>query len=167
MFELVFLLEDILRAKFLQLFRLNPNGFFSKKINPQNISKILQNFEYKILRGSLKLKIMHKHGLTIDEPLVYEDIIKDCFANPHRKKGQKFFKTNHILGHYPYNLNQDPEYWINLIDPPLRTKFNSTKVRLYQTDHFREKTYSNQEINKAEYISGLKKSSWCGPFRWD
>jgi len=65
------------------------------------------------------------HGLTIDEPLVYESIIKGCFSNPDRKNFPDFMKNKGWANAQLYNENESAEYWINLIKPELIQEFNS------------------------------------------
>lgn len=90
------------------------------------MKKLLGDLERNLEDKRYTLKNILWHGLTIDEPLVFENIIKSCFKNPDRKKFPDFFKNKGWWsGSLLYEQNESVEYWLDIIDPEITNKFNT------------------------------------------
>lgn len=101
------------------------------------------------------------HGLGLEEPLVYESIVRDCFNNPHRKKFPDFLKSLGRICKFDTE-NDNPEYWIAKIQPEITEKFNNQKINLYDTTRLTSRFEDEQG-----YLEAIKSSNWCGPYVWD
>ena len=74
------------------------------------MNKLEAELQKNLIDSAYALKIVHWHGLTVDEPLVFEKIIESCFDNPNRKKFPDFFKERGWIGSYSfYEQNESPE----------------------------------------------------------
>lgn len=117
------------------------------------------------------------HGLTIDEPLEVNEIIKSCYANPDRKKFPFFWtKTKYIpFGSYSLvsaKIYDNPAYFINKVnkDLPRSVKaFNLKQIRLqnlHDVCDFTECLKEGIKVDKNEYLESIKSSKWYGPYKW-
>lgn len=63
------------------------------------------------------------HGLSQDEPLIYQEIIKDCFNNLRRKNFPDFMMK---LGlQKMYTENESPDYWLGVLKHEVSEDFNN------------------------------------------
>lgn len=104
----------------------------------------------------------YSHGLSQDEPLILEEIIKQCFSNPERYSYPNFAKERGWENSI-YKLKDNPEYWINVLMPELIEQFNNAKIRLHDLDKINDKA----GINAYEFLDTISRSQWCGPYKYD
>ena len=114
------------------------------------------------------------HGLTQDEPLDLEMIIKSCYSNPWRRDVSDFpervatWKNTSL-----FKENDSADFFIEKINsqiPSCLKKFNSKQVRLYDTGCLWETVEDDadgEQISKESYLEAIKYSSWIGPFKYD
>ena len=100
------------------------------------------------------------HGLSNNEALNYERIIRSCFTNPDRKNFPDFSKK-YGSGIKIYQENEFPEYWINKLKIKLVNSFNSEKISLHETGRLKDQSSQNVSL----YLSTLNRSRWYGPYK--
>ena len=66
---------------------------FGKVNGVMDMEKLQNELEKNLEEKLYSLKNVIWHGLTIDEPLVFEGILNSCFKNPHRKKYPEYLKN--------------------------------------------------------------------------
>lgn len=122
-------------------------------------------------------------GLVKDEPLVFEKVIRSCFANPNRKNLPNFKNNNWLpsigLDEYvpdDYNLSEDyvtAEFLIdsvrNLI-PKAEQDFNKKNIRLHDPAFIWNSklcgALSDPSLGHKDLFEALSKSHWIGPYTY-
>ena len=80
--------------------------------------------------------------------MVYEKVIRSCFSNLDRKKYPNFMRErNWEEASSLHTINEEPEYWIDLINPQLQQEFNSSKIHLHNTRRLWEKTEKHETVD--------------------
>lgn len=102
-----------------------------------NLSKIRLELLENLQTGKFDLKEANiSHGLTLDKPLVLEEIIRRCYDNPGRKKFPDFPQSRGFGDKYSLDIEKESaeEDWIKRLKPELTKKFNARKIRLHDTE---------------------------------
>lgn len=102
-----------------------------------NLSKIRLELLENLQTGKFDLKEANiSHGLTLDKPLVLEEIIRRCYDNPDRKKFPDFPQSRGFGDKYSLDIEKESaeEDWIKRLKPELTKKFNARKIRLHDTE---------------------------------
>lgn len=129
------------------------------------MSQILENLPEKNDSRGIQLKKLSWHGLTEDEPLVLEEVIKSCFENPKRAKYPQFFDNKNLgTGRTLCTISADPQYWISLVDQKLVKQFNGCKIRLHDTSQLRGISSGWEHVAKDDFLSEITNSRWAGPY---
>lgn len=136
----------------------------SDQIAAKKTSLELQN---DLESGKLNLNRLCWHGLTNGEPLILKEIITDCFANPDRQRFPDFFKT---FAQSSYNFSSDSrynssEYFTDLVNPELESKFNQEAIRLHNQEYLGERFNSTNQVDTELYLRTVKKCRWYGPYK--
>lgn len=101
------------------------------------------------------------HGLSSNEPLTIQSIIKGCFSNPNRRKYPDFLRDKGWSSCDLYTEHEDPVYFINLLKPELIQEFNKAQIDLTDTSTFSISTY----IDKEPYLEAIRAQTWHGPYK--
>lgn len=136
--------------------------------------------------------ILGARGLSTDEPLDFDTIIRSVYANPDRKKYPELwklqpcnlctysFQTLELVGLVENNKakngeKDNPEYLINKVQeimPNSKADFNNKCIRLWDisvlTDYREGHEFNNgvgPTVEKMEYLGQVKKFKWYGPFK--
>lgn len=130
---------------------------FHYQVKPQQFDLQLPN---NLEAEKHPLKGVTWHGLSKNEPLVLEQLIRDCLSNPYRKKFPDFFRKRNLEAcALSYEIDS-PEYFFAKIKPELSTKFNNRKILLHDTAKFNKRA-----IDEAPYLEAIRKQRWCGPYK--
>lgn len=113
--------------------------------------------------GELTLKKLTWHGLSTNEPLIFEHAIRSCFENPDRKNFPDFPKNLLRESLKLKDEDHDPEWFIQKASPQMVNKFNNMRIRLNCTYSM----YNNPDINKEKYSETMKNCRWYGPYEID
>lgn len=114
----------------------------------------------------------YAHGLTRDEPLNIQEVVRSCYQNRRRKDFPKFFEESTNLFRF-YAENESDQYFIDLLDKKERVKsvannFNSKSISLHDFKRLRE--YKNQKsedieiVDQNKYLRTISESRWYGPY---
>lgn len=108
---------------------------------------------------------LQQHGLSSGEPLVLQEIIRSCFANPGRCNYPEFSNKRGLNLVLKSESNHSADHWINLLNTAIIEQFNHAQITLHNLDHIWDKNDHGQPVDKQLYLNTIKTSKWCGPYK--
>lgn len=113
------------------------------------------------------------HGLSIDEPLTVEGIIRSAFANPHRAKYPDFVTRIYCIDQISFCHSFTADAMIQMVKsmiPKVEEKFNKAQIRARDVRNFHKTSRSGnynesgERVDSSAYLQAIKNSRWCGPY---
>lgn len=119
-----------------------------------------------MIQGAWNQTAIVSHGLTQNEPLVFEKIIRGCFNNPHRKNYPDFARQRGCGEYSLCTEHDDPEYWINLVSHIKKEQFNQKEITTHDLSKIHDLSMPTRiPVDKALFLETMQNSRWCGPYR--
>ena len=111
--------------------------------------------------------IEYCHGLTHEEPLILEEVIKSCFSNPNRKQFPNFLYDLTYSEFRRFNAKfKDAASMIGSIRAEAIESFNQAKIKLHDIDLLNDyiSRYEEEKTDRQLYLSNIMRSKWYGPY---